>query len=72
MYHDAKHDKPKRSGTYIAYSIFHFGDGTDVVYNVANLPYDADKDAWNGDSPMFPDYWSEIPSVEELERGNYN
>ena len=67
-YHDAIKDKPKKSGYYMAYFVTNYGHG-DVVYNAGGVDYDAKQDTWNGHKPLYPRYWSEIPTVDELAQG---
>ena len=49
----------------MAYFVTDYGHG-DVVYNAGGVDYDAKQDTWNGHEPLYPRYWSEIPTADEL------
>ena len=73
MIHNAKVDKPTKSGNYIAYFYNSTPYNDRLIEHVTALSVDYDKslDGWNVSrtsrkSEMFPEAWSELITVEEL------
>lgn len=71
LFHDAKTDKPKKSGEYITMKVVNYCDGTSDVYSIMNISYDVVRDGWNlrrddRVTEVFPDYWAKKPNYEDL------
>ena len=72
-FHDSNIDKHKRSGRYATYMVYRDIGGYKVT--TADMIYDVERDGWNigdwdRDTELYPDYWAELPTVEELKGGN--
>ena len=67
--YDASKEKPKKSGHYLTFNVWHDVGGHSISAYV--LQYDADADTWSvgaldKDRPLDVDFWAYLPDAKLL------